>query len=99
MAFLIRLLPPRPNFPGDMTEAEAEVMERHFAYWRELMGRETAAAYGPVLDPAGTWGLGLLALDDEQAAREVVDRDPAVESGTFSAEMMPIDLATPRSPG
>jgi hypothetical protein len=96
MAFLIRLLPPRPTFPGDMTSAEAEVMERHSAYWRELLGRETAAAFGPVLDPAGTWGLGLLALDDEQAAREVMDRDPAVESGTFSFEMVPMELVTPR---
>jgi uncharacterized protein len=78
-----------------MDPAEAEVMDRHFAYWHDLMASEVAVAYGPVLDPQGTWGLGLLALDDESAAREVVEGDPAVESRTFSPELLPIDLVRP----
>jgi hypothetical protein len=39
MAFLFRLLPPRPTFPGDMDEAEAEAMQRHSADWRDLLDR------------------------------------------------------------
>jgi uncharacterized protein len=95
MAFLFRLLPPRPTFPDDMNPAEAEVMERHSGYWMDLMTRAVAVAYGPVLDPKGTWGLGLVAIDDEAAAREVAEHDPAVESGVFSFEMLPIDLVKP----
>jgi uncharacterized protein len=95
MAFLIRLLPPRPTFPGDMTPAEAELMERHSAHWQDLMKREIAAAYGPVSDRELTWGLGLLTLDDEQEARGVVEGDPAVEGGIFRFELAPMQLVKP----
>jgi hypothetical protein len=95
VAFLYRLLPPRPNFPADMEPAEAEAMERHFAYWRELMSLGVAQAYGPVLDPKGSWGLGLLDLEDEQAARDVGERDPAVEGGVCTFEVLPMDLMRP----
>jgi uncharacterized protein len=79
-----------------MSEAEAEAMERHSAYWRDLLNREVAVAYGPVLDPDGTWGLGLLDVDDEHAARQVAEGDPAVESGTCTFALLPIDLVRPR---
>ena len=70
MAFLYRLLPPRRTFAQDMSSAEADVMQRHVAYWQDLLNRDVALAFGPVLDPKDPWGLGLLDLDDEQAARE-----------------------------
>jgi uncharacterized protein YciI len=95
VAFLYRLLPPRPTFPADMAPAEAEVMERHFAYWQELIGLGVAVAYGPVLDPNGTWGLGLLDLEDEEAARDVGAQDPAVEGGVCTFEVLPMDLVKP----
>jgi uncharacterized protein len=95
VAFLYRLLPPRPTFPADMDPAEAEAMERHFAYWRDLMDRGVAVAYGPVLDPDGTWGLGLLDVEDEQSASDLGVRDPAVEEGVCTFEVLPIDLMRP----
>ena len=51
MAFLYRLIPPHPAFAQDMSPAEAEVMQRHVAYWQDLMNRDVALAFGPVLDP------------------------------------------------
>ncbi len=81
MAFLYRLLPPRPSFAQDMSSADADVMQRHVGYWQELLNREVAVAFGPVLDAKGPWGLGLLDLDDEQAAREIGEGDPAVQTG------------------
>jgi uncharacterized protein YciI len=95
VAFLYRLLPPRPSFPEDMSPEEAAVMERHFGYWQGLLDRGTALAYGPVADPEGTWGLGLLDLDDEPAARELAQEDPAVESGVCTYAVMSIDLVRP----
>jgi uncharacterized protein YciI len=80
MAFLYRLLPPRPTFAEDMSSAQAEVMERHVAYWQDLLNRDVALAFGPVLDPEDPWGLGLLDLEDEQAARAIGASDPAVEA-------------------
>lgn len=92
MAFLYRLLPPRPSFAQDMSPAEAGVMERHVAYWQDLLNRDVALAFGPVLDPEDPWGLGLLDLDDEQAARGIGDSDPAVQSGTCTYEVVPMQL-------
>jgi uncharacterized protein len=82
VAFLYRLLPPRATFAQDMSSAEADVMQRHVAYWQDLLDRNVAVAFGPVLDPEDPWGLGVLDLEDEQAARATGASAPAVESGT-----------------
>jgi hypothetical protein len=92
MAFLYRLQPPRPTFPQDMSPAEAEVMDRHFAYWQDLLGRDVALAYGPVHDPEHPWGMGLLDVDDEQAARGIGEADPAVQGRICAYEVLPMEL-------
>jgi uncharacterized protein YciI len=95
MAFLYRLLPPRRTFAHDMSSAEAEVMQRHVAYWQDLLNRDVALAFGPVLHPEDPWGLGLLDLEDEQAARAIGASDPAVASGTCTYEVVPMQLVRP----
>jgi uncharacterized protein YciI len=95
MAFLYRLLPPRRTFAQDMSSAEADVMQRHVAYWQDLLNRDVAVAFGPVLDPEDPWGLGLLDLDEEQAARAVGDGDPAVQTGICTYELVPMELVRP----
>lgn len=75
-----------------MSPAEAEVMERHVAYWQDLLSRDVALAFGPVLHPEHPWGLGLLTLDDEQAAQTIGEDDPAVQSGTCTYELLPMQL-------
>ena len=92
MAFLYRLLPPRPSFAEDMSPEEAEVMGRHIGYWRDLLEREVAVAFGPVLDPDDPWGLGLLDLDEARDARAIGENDPAVQSGTCVYELVPMQL-------
>ena len=92
MAYLYRLLPPRPTFSQDMTPPEAEVMERHVGYWQDLLNRGVAVAFGPVLHPEEPWGLGLLELDDEQDAQAIGERDPAVQSRTCTYEVVPMQL-------
>jgi uncharacterized protein len=95
VAFLYRLLPPRPTFAEDMSPVEADVMERHVAYWQDLLNRDVAVAFGPVLHPKDPWGLGLLDLEDEQTARAIGDADPAVDSGTCTYELVPMQLVRP----
>jgi uncharacterized protein YciI len=92
VAFLYRLLPPRASFAQDMSPAEAEVMERHIGYWQDLLQRDVAVVFGPVLDPEDPWGLAVLDLEDERAARELGDQDPAVQSGTCTYQVVPMDL-------
>lgn len=95
MPFLYRLLPPRPTFAQDMSPAEAEVMQSHVGYWHDLLRRDVALAFGPVLDPEEPWGLGLLNLDEEQAARAIGESDPAVRSGVCTYEVVPMQLERP----
>jgi uncharacterized protein YciI len=95
MAFLYRLQPPRASFAQDMSAAEAEVMERHVGYWQDLLKRGVALAFGPVLHPKDPWGLGLLDLEDEHAARAIGDADPAVAGGVCTYEVVPIELVQP----
>jgi uncharacterized protein YciI len=56
-------------------------MGEHAAYWTELAGKGTALLFGPVLDPKGVWGVGILAVEDEQALEALTTNDPAVKSG------------------
>ncbi len=52
--FLCKLIPPRPTFVQDMTEAERNVMQEHAIYWKGLIDRRIAIVFGPVLDPKGS---------------------------------------------
>jgi len=58
--FLLRLLPPRPSFMTDMRPDEAAAMQQHVEYWKEQLRRRVAIAFGPVADPQGGWGLGIV---------------------------------------
>ena len=57
--FLYKLLPPRPTFPQDMTEAEGELMREHINYWKTLVDKRIAIIFGPVADPRGIYILGV----------------------------------------
>jgi uncharacterized protein YciI len=88
--FLYKLLPPRPDFAFTMTPAEAAVMQEHGDYWDGLLAAGTAVVFGPVVEPTGAWGLGVLEVDDAADADRVRAGDPAVTSGTLTAEIHPM---------
>jgi uncharacterized protein YciI len=67
--FFLRLIPPRPSFPSDMTESEAAVMKLHVNYWQNLLDRGAVVAFGPIFEPAGPWGLGIIQAEGEAEAR------------------------------
>jgi uncharacterized protein YciI len=78
--FVLRLLPPRPSFTMDMTETEKAVMLRHVAYWRALTLRGTAILFGPVMDPAAPYGLGIVEVEGQSEAEDLAAGDPVVQS-------------------
>src|SRR5690242_18841459 len=66
--FLFRLLPPRPDFAVTMSPDERATMNDHARYWAECMARGDVIAYGPVNDPSGPYGIGIIVTDDLAAA-------------------------------
>ena len=95
--FLYKLIPPRPTFIQDMTAAEAQVMGEHGLYWSGLAGSGIAVVFGPVLDPAGGWGMAVVDTKDEGEARVLGVNDPAIQSGRgFRFEIYPMPRATLR---
>jgi len=88
--FVYKLIPPRPTFPVDMTEAEAAIMEQHFAYWKPFEESGIVVVFGPVLDPSGAWGLGVVAGDEPNDISALGAEDPAVKTGMSTFEVYPI---------
>ncbi|HZA78500.1 MAG TPA: YciI family protein [Acidimicrobiales bacterium] len=78
--YLYKLIPPRPTFDQDMTDAEASVMGQHVAYWQDLTEKGTAIVFGPVADPAGAWGLAVVEAEAEHDVHALGVGDPAVAS-------------------
>lgn len=85
--FVFRLKAPRPTFALDMTVDEREVMRRHAEYWQPRVESGEMVIFGPVLDGTGSWGLGVIEADDEDALRAFADGDPVVTTGTATIEM------------
>ena len=96
--FVCRLLPPRPTFVQDMTDAERATMQAHVGYWTELMKAGNAVIFGPVADPKGPWGLGVVKAKDEAAVRAFEAADPVIRSAAgFRYEILPMLQAIVRS--
>jgi len=79
--FLIKLVSPRPTFPADMTPAERATMLEHVAYWTGKLADGSMIAFGPVADPGGVWGLGLLCVRDEAEVSALTAGDPVIRAG------------------
>jgi uncharacterized protein len=75
--FFMKLIPPRSTFMMDMTDAEKAIMQQHVIYWAKLLEKGTAIAYGPVLDPKGGYGVGVICVDTDEELQQVMANDPA----------------------
>ena len=95
--FLYKLIAPRITFAQDMTAAEAQLMEEHGVYWKELADRRIAVMFGPVLDPKGAWGMAVVETKDETEVRAIGVNDPAIKANKgFRFEIYPMLRATLR---
>ncbi len=75
--FFVKLIPHRLTFAQDMSADEREIMMRHAGYWRELMNKKAVLVFGPVMDPAGVFGMGVIEAEDEATVKSLLDQDPA----------------------
>lgn len=91
--FVLHLLPTRPNFAQTMTDEERSIMMKHVGYWTELMNKGKVVAFGPVLDPAEVYGLGIISVDSEQEVKDFIANDPAAKINRY--EYFPMRAVVP----
>jgi len=85
--FVLRLIPPRPNFAQTLTDSERAIMDRHGAHWRPYLERGDMVVFGPVLTEDASYGIAVVDTEDEEALREFAAQDPVVTSGTAAFEV------------
>ena len=88
--FLFRLIPPRADFAQTMTAGEREAMAAHMEYWGQLLADGRVVVYGPVADPEGVWGMGVLRAADRAEVLAIAEGDPSVLAGVNTFEVFEI---------
>ena len=92
--FVLKLNPNRPDFAQTMTDVEKDIMQQHVMYWQKYMQQGVMLILGPVLDPAGMYGLGIIAVDSEEEVRPLIDNDPASKINKY--EYFPMLAVVPK---
>ena len=46
--------------------------------------------YGPVFDPNGVWGLGIIGSENEEEARGYMNNDPTLKAHLNTFELIPM---------
>jgi uncharacterized protein len=93
--FFLKLVAPRPSFMLDMNDAEKKIMQEHFLYWKGRQDNGDVLVFGPVLEPAGAYGMGIVEAVDEVGARAFAAGDPAIKANCgFNCEIAPIRAVT-----
>jgi uncharacterized protein YciI len=81
------LHPPRPDFAATMSHEEEAVFGEHFAHLQRLLADGTLVLAGrPTLGETNT-GIAVFEAADEEAARAVMESDPAIAAGTVRGEL------------
>ena len=83
---------------GDMlrtgpTAAEQAVVAEHFAYLQDLHAQGAIILVGRTLTTdENAMGLAIFRADSEDAARQIMNSDPAVTKGLMSATLYPFKV-------
>jgi len=95
--FVFRLIHPRSDFAFAMNDEARPTMTAHFGYWSKLAEEGKALAFGPVDDPGGNYGMGIVVAEDDREVSALRDRDPDIlSSHRFRTEIAPmLSLVTP----
>lgn len=86
--FVLKLNPSRPDFAQTMSEEERQIMLQHVVYWKNYMAKGMVSIFGPVLDPAGVYGLGIVVTENEDEIKEMIANDPAATINSYEYHPM-----------
>ena len=95
--YLYRIQPTRSDMlSGGPTADEAAVIEAHFQYLMALADAGTVRFIGRTLNvDESAFGIVVFDVYSEEAARGVMDADPAVVAGVMRAELFPFRTVFP----
>jgi uncharacterized protein YciI len=83
---------PREDFGATMTEEEQAVWATHFERLKRLTAEGVMILVGPTLGRINT-GIAVFEAPDEEAARRIMDEDPAIASGIARGELRPFRVS------
>jgi uncharacterized protein YciI len=92
-SWFIRIIPPRPTFDKDMSEAEQKLMDLHWVYWKDQFAKGICVFGGPVLDPRGVYGVLAIHAATEDESRALAAADPSVKAGMIRVEVAEMRIA------
>ena len=76
------------------TKEESAVVEEHFDYLKDLARKGVVILVGRTLTTdESTFGLTIFRAESEEAAREIMNNDPAVKKGVMRAALFPFRVA------
>jgi len=96
---LCRIRPIREEFLLDSTAEEDRIVSEHFRYLQQLTRDGVVLLAGRTLNTDPTsFGIVILEAESDDAARALMENDPAVRASVFRAELFPfgVALASPR---
>ena len=92
MGWVLLLQPTREGFFDAPTPEEGAAIQQHFLRLLRMTREGDVLFAGPCTDEAGP-GIVIFEAPDEAAARKVMEEDPAVAAGVFSAKLHPISFS------
>ena len=92
--YLYRIQPTREGLLIESTPDEDAIVSDHFEYLRTLTEQGIVLLAGRTLTrDAASHGLVVFRAESENAARALMNGDPAVAAGVFRAELFPFGIA------
>jgi uncharacterized protein YciI len=93
--FVYRIQPTRPAMLADgATPEEDELVSQHFNRLKDLMEQGVVILAGRTLNTDPTsFGIIIFNAESEDAARAIMESDPAVSGGVMRAELFPYRVA------
>jgi uncharacterized protein len=89
--------PTRLEMLRESTPEEDEIIDQHLAYVEDLTHQGVIIMVGRTLNTDATgFGLTIFEAEDETAAREIMENDPAVKHGLMAATLFPYRVALSR---
>jgi uncharacterized protein YciI len=93
--FLIKLQPIRVDMlQGGLTKEESAFIDEHYYRLKELTKKGVVILAGRTLNTdQSSFGIVIFRADSEEAAREIMNGDPAVKNGVMKATLFSFQVA------